>query len=191
MSLLTTAHVRERAKKEATRYTFSMDSLLESKMAKQASVSSYDIFLSHAFSDKDLILGIALTLEDLGYSVYLDWRNDPDLDRNSVTPATAQKLRERMRSSNCLFFATERSSNSKWMPWELGYKDGHNTHSAILPLREGESNSFTGQEYLGIYPYVNQAKSKNGQEKLWIHDAPDSYIVFDDWLKGKEPHKRS
>jgi len=34
--------------------------------------------------DKELVLGVCLTLEDLGYSVYLDWRDDPTLDCRPV-----------------------------------------------------------------------------------------------------------
>ena len=99
---------------------FSAASLLTEQMKKQALVSQHDIFLSHAFDDKELILGVELTREDLSYTVYLDWRDDPSLDRKNVTAATAEKLRARMRASKCLFYAsTENASNSKWMPWEL------------------------------------------------------------------------
>lgn len=190
MSLFTVSELRRRAQ-AARQYAFSNESLLEEKVIKQASVSSHDIFLSHAFSDKELILAVALTLEDLGFSVYLDWRDDPDLNRSSVTPDTAIQLRKRMKASKCLFYATtDRSSSSKWMPWELGYKDGDNSQSAILPIREGESRSFAGQEYLGIYPYINQAREKSGRQCLWVHKSPECYVVFDAWLRGAEPTER-
>lgn len=71
MSLLTTSAVRARAQKATPRY-FTAGSVLDEQMKKQASVAQHDIFLSHAFDDKELVLGVTLTLEDLGYSVYLD-----------------------------------------------------------------------------------------------------------------------
>jgi hypothetical protein len=161
-------------------------------MRKQASEVSHDIFLSHAFDDRELALGIALTLEFLGYTVYLDWRDDPLLDRKNVTPSTAVKLRARMTTSKCLFYAvTEHATNSKWMPWELGYKDGQSRRSAILPIRDQVSTSYSGQEYLGIYPYVVQQINRAGSEKLWIHSSSNVYVVFDEWLKGEEPTDRS
>ncbi len=41
------------------------------------------------------------------------------------------------------------------MPWELGFFDGHRPgHVAILPLVKAAGGSYTGQEYLGLYPYV-------------------------------------
>jgi hypothetical protein len=117
MSLLTTSAVRARAQKETHRYFTTTASVLGEQMKKQASFAQHDIFLSHAFDDKELVLGVCLTLEDLGYLVYLDWRDDPTLDRKRVSPATAPKLRERMRASKCLFYSTTDSAgSSKWMP---------------------------------------------------------------------------
>ena len=160
-------------------------------MEKQASAAGHDIFLSHAFDDKELILGVALTLEDLGYSVYLDWRDDPSLDRKNVNRTTALKLRERMRNSKCLFFSTtENTSNSRWMPWELGFNDGLNNRSAILPLQATRQDDYKGQEYLGIYPYITQQKSSKQEEKLWVRQSKTCYVVFEDWLAGKEPYER-
>lgn len=188
MSLLTKSAILARAKHSAP---YSATSVLEEKMQKQASVKSHDIFLSHAFDDKDLILGVALTLEDLGYSVCLDWRDDPSLDRENVNRSTALKLRERMRNSKCLFFATtENTSSSRWMPWELGFKDGQSNRSAILPVQDARPDNYKGREYLGIYPYITQQQSDKEEEKLWVRWSSTCYIVFDAWLEGKEPYKR-
>ncbi|HWO75983.1 MAG TPA: hypothetical protein VNM69_08820 [Bacillus sp. (in: firmicutes)] len=49
----------------------------------------YDVFLSHAYQDSDTILGLCYFLEDAGYTVYLDWREDPQLSRSNVTKETA------------------------------------------------------------------------------------------------------
>ncbi len=190
MSLLTTSATRARAQRGVPT-NFSAASVLTERMQKQASSTRHDIFLSHAFDDKELILGVALTLEDLGYTVYLDWRDDPSLDRKNVNQTTALKLRERMRSAKCLFFATtESTSNSKWMPWELGFKDGQSNRSAILPLQSTRPDDFKGQEYLGIYPYITQQRSDKHGEKLWVRRSPTCYIVFDEWLAGKDPFER-
>ena len=190
MSLLNASAVRARAKRDIPAY-FSADKVLTERMTKQSSVKGYDIFLSHAFDDRELILGVALTLEDLGYSVYLDWRDDPSLDRKNVSRYTAFKLRERIRNSKCLFFATtESTSASKWMPWELGFKDGQNNRSAILPIQENRPDNYKGREYLGIYPYITQQLSNMEEEKLWVRWSPTCYVVFDAWLTGKEPYER-
>ena len=57
---------------------------------------TYDIFLSHSFSDAELVLGAKKTLEREGYSVYVDWIEDAQLDRSNVTKETAQHIKDRM-----------------------------------------------------------------------------------------------
>lgn len=193
MSLITKSAVRRRAR-EATNRSFSANNaqqILGEMVRKQASVQTHDIFLSHSFQDRELILGTALILEDLGFTVYLDWRDDPTLDRNTVTKETAIRLRERMKKSKCLLYATtDNSSSSKWMPWELGFKDGESGKAAILPLQDNRPDHFKGQEYLGIYPYVTQQINTINQEKLWVRWSSTCYVIFDDWLSGAQPYER-
>lgn len=77
------------------------------------------------------------------------------------------------------------------MPWELGFKDGHNRRAAILPVAQYTTSTFTGQEYLGVYPYVVKDQAQGTQvDKLWIHTSPSCYVVFDAWLNGAEPSQR-
>ena len=106
---------------------------------------SYDIFMSHSSLDAKEILGLKLCINDIGYSVYVDWIEDPALDRTKVTKDTARYLQARMRKCKCLFFAL--SANSKgsiWMPWELGYFDGFKGRVAILPVAEKADGSYSG-----------------------------------------------
>lgn len=190
MSLLTESTVRARAQGTAGLYR-GIGTVLAERLQKQARVAQHDIFLSHPFDDRELVLGVALIIEDLGYSVYLDWRDDPSLDRKSITGQTAGKLRARMKASRCLFYSTtENASNSKWMPWELGYKDGNNTRVAILPVSRVVTSSYQGQEYLGIYPYVADDNDTEGKRRLWIHRNLTCYVNFDSWLEGHEPAER-
>lgn len=120
-------------------------------------VTQFDIFLSHAFKDAEIVAGIMIELSKMGYTVYVDWIFDTHLSRDFVTKATAELLITRMKQSASLFYATTlHATHSKWMPWELGFKHGQNGKCAILPVKE-ESNAsdvFIGQEYLGIYEKV-------------------------------------
>jgi hypothetical protein len=120
--------------------------------------STFDVFLSHSFQDSEVILGVKRILERGGARVYVDWIDDADLDRNNVTPHTADRLRVRISSSHSLVYATSATSkNSKWMPWELGYFDGlRGDRIAILPLVASEGATYVGQEYLGLYPRVER-----------------------------------
>ncbi len=75
------------------------------------------------------------------------------------------------------------------MKWELGWKDGQNTRSAILPIEQNASNDlWTGQQFLGLYPYVADGVSnKTKKTALWVHRSKTCYIDFDAWLNGKDP----
>lgn len=75
------------------------------------------------------------------------------------------------------------------MPWELGYFDGIKRRVAILPIANVPTyhNSYIGQEYLGLYPYVTTDLDTNNVQRLWIQESPSKYISLDGWLQGNEP----
>jgi hypothetical protein len=156
---------------------------------------TYDIFLSHSFADAEAIYGIKLLIEEMGYEVYVDWVEDGQLDRRNVTKETATLVKKRMASCKSLFFATsETSPRSKWMPWELGFFDGLKAKVAILPvlLKEESTDSYIGQEYLSLYPYVTKdLQQRTEKETLWIHYSQDVYVNFDRWLQGGIPVKHT
>lgn len=138
-------------------------SILENIVRIQNNQQNFDVFLSHSFRDDELIFGIVEILKDMGQKVYIDWVVDKQLSRDSVTKETAETLRNRMKqSSKLLYLATDNASSSKWMPWELGYFDGLKPGKvAILPLVNSVDSSFQGQEYLGLYPALNNDDLKD------------------------------
>jgi len=192
MALLNESNLRSLAKAQASRLNESTATALRKSMSASAALSSFDIFLSHSYLDKELIFGISLYLERLGYSVYVDWREDAQLNRDNVTKETAEVVRGRITQSKSLFFATTDSAkDSKWMPWELGYMDGKKGKAAILPVSPSETSSdrYKGQEYLGIYPYITGSNDTTGRARLWVREDAETYVVFEAWLAGKQPHK--
>lgn len=128
----------------------------------------YDVFLSHAYQDADVILGVKKIIESLGLIVYVDWVEDGALDRTKVTAKTAEILRARLRQCASLVYVhTAQSPDSKWMPWELGYFDGFKpTFVWILPLVTSYDSEFKKQEYLGLYPTVDKLASLPGRLNL-------------------------
>ena len=172
-------------------------SILEEDTKRCPMDHSFDVFLSHSYSDVKLdrkhLLDLKAYLEDFQLEVYVDWIIDNDLERETVSAKTAQTLRIRMNNSRCLLFATsDNSQNSKWMPWELGYMDGRIQRVAILPLT-GTTNkmSFTGQEYLRVYPYLAASEANNSTDVyLWVCNNRNTYVRFDLWLNGQNPTKR-
>ncbi|KAB7709764.1 Uncharacterised protein [Plesiomonas shigelloides] len=188
MALFNESSIRARAQQESQRAT----NIYKSKskiLSESASVfnkyKTYDIFLSHSSKDAELILGVKATLEDMGYSVYVDWVDDAQLDRSKVNESTAELLRERMDASKSLFYVTtENAEASKWMPWECGYFDGIKEKVAILPIKKySYDNEYIGQEYLGLYPYCLKGNDMAQIPRLWIHKDKSHYLVYEAWLK--------
>ncbi len=173
MAYFTLREARNAAQETAKmkRRTASLESyagLLNENVTIQESKTEFDIFLSHSMQDAEVILGIYRILEKKGYSVYVDWLIDKQLDREKVTASTAQTLKNRMNQSNALvYIATSNSSRSKWMPWELGYFDGIKPDQiSILPVLEDANSKFDGQEYLGLYPTVQKEYYEHNHEEV-------------------------
>ena len=158
----------------------------------------YDIFLSHSFLDAELILGIKLLLEDLGYTVYVDWIDDPQLSRDHITKATAETLRRRMQMcTSMLYAATDNAPSSKWMPWELGYFDGlRKGKIAVLPLAKSSIGGFKGQEYLDLYPHFQIEPRDTGYTLVRKLDSVTSSYTYaprvqpiNEWIGAAHTHR--
>lgn len=164
MTLYTQAEVRAEGRRVASLQASAADGILKKSAA--SATGEFDVFLSHSFRDAEVILGVKSLLEARGQSVYVDWVEDPQLDRSRVTASTAGALRERMRKCRSLIYATsDAAAHSKWMPWELGYFDGlRGQRIAIMPLMASSSSTFVGQEYLGLYPLVEKLQESSTKQ---------------------------
>ena len=148
-------------------------------LAEQArafdAAESYDIFLSHSFDDADAIYGVKEMIEALHLTVYVDWIDDPTLDRGKVTVKSAAVLRDRMKACSSLVYVhSANSPKSVWMPWELGYFDSIKPHQVwILPLVANYDSEYKEQEYLGLYPPVVKLSSLAGRARLGFDSVGD------------------
>ncbi len=163
--------------------------LFETKMFSARNVpitTKFDIFLSHSFLDREEVKGLYQELTDFGYSVYVDWIVDPQLDRANVTKDSATLVRNRMKNSKTLLLAISTNATlSKWIPWELGYVDGNTNKCAIIPVSKDVTppKSFKGTEYLVLYPFIKKLPLQDTNEnKLWVIESEFSYSQFDSWL---------
>jgi hypothetical protein len=185
MAIYTSSYLKNLSKRKTV--LFSSQILNESKKTH----TSFDIFLSHSFLDKDEVEGLYIELTSQGYSVYVDWIIDPLLDRTKVSKASAKLIQGRLKISKSLLLAISTNATvSKWMPWELGYVDGNTNKCAIIPVSKSESapNSYVGAEYLSLYPFIKKVPTIGIGEKLFVIEETLKYIIFDDWLKlGEQP----
>ncbi|WP_322886917.1 toll/interleukin-1 receptor domain-containing protein [Sinorhizobium medicae] len=152
---------------------------------------TFDIFLSHSTGDAEIILGVRRILEETGKTVYIDWIDDPDLERGSVSGETAQALRKRMRQcSSLLYVYSQSSQKSRWMPWELGYFDGINGNVAVLPVIPDSGDlDFEKEEYLQLYPKIDFINITS-EPRMFVNQSQKlesgTYKSFDDWRSGED-----
>lgn len=130
--------------------------------------SKFDIFLSHSFQDRELVVGTKRLIEEAGFTVYVDWIDDAELDRSKVDRDRADHLRLRMQQCDTLFYAhTPNAALSKWCPWELGYFDALKAPDRqvfVLPVVDGER--YEGQEYLSLYDVVELASYRHQPRRV-------------------------
>jgi hypothetical protein len=185
MAIYTSTYLKNLSQRKTV--LFSSQILNESKKTH----TSFDIFLSHSFLDKEEVEGLYIELTNQGYSVYVDWIIDPHLDRTNVTKESAKLIQNRLKISKSLLLAISTNATvSKWMPWELGYVDGNTNKCAIMPVSKSESapKSYVGTEYLSLYPFIKKVPTKASGEKLFVIEEALKYIIFENWLKlGEKP----
>ena len=188
---------REFLQSEATQRDISSYSetriLNESHNLFSSKRTSYDLFLSHSYLDKKLVLTLVDLFTKAGYYIYVDWIEDIHLDRSNVTASTAKFIKTRIKQCKGLsYISTSNIVSSKCCPWELGVADGlHNGKACILPvINQGES--YNGQEYLELYPYIEYAqRSSDNVYDFWVYDPKDrnKYVILSDWLSGQQPFR--
>lgn len=186
MALLTEDAVLKRADRETKALRKSVKAALQESAGPD---DTFDVFLSHSSAEPEkLLLGVKGLLEDEGLSVYVDRYSDSQLSPADVTVETAALLRKRLRASRSLLYVYSRhSTTSRWMPWELGFFDGMKRPLGVLPVVQSRRSAFEGEEYLGLYPYVDQAEASNGASVLlWANHARqgNTYAELKKWVGG-------
>lgn len=187
MSYLTEKEIRLRAGQILQRVRKTAGQVLAEAIAPDD--KKFDVFLSYSSGEpQEVLVGVIALLEDRGLSVYIDKYSDPQLSPVNVTQKTAQILRDRMRNSNSLLYLySQHSTRSRWMPWELGFFDGLKGSVGVLPVTQNQEETFKGEEYLNLYPYVDIANVDGTSDRdLWINEAADTYANLAGWVKGKE-----
>ncbi|MEO1137833.1 MAG: toll-Interleukin receptor [Pseudomonadota bacterium] len=197
MALLRQTAIRARAQKRAKSEGVSVDEALRS--ASQRRNSRYDIFLSQTIHDAEIVLGVYDYLTSKGFVVFCDWIDEPNADRNEVTPANAPFIRETMEKCDTLLFLdTESADQSLWMCWELGWFDGGCGPVGILPVLKDDQRYYRGREFLGLYPYFEE--DSHGElkvvrpvvtspEGMMIFEAPNSR-KFETWRESSQDYMR-
>lgn len=140
------------------------------------------IFLSHSHSDKVVVEQAVVFFRGLGISVYVDWADETMPDKpNGIT---AQKIKDQIKKNDkFILLATNNAIASKWCNWEVGIGDIRKFQSnkiAIFPLADND-RSWDGNEYLQIYPRIQQGFKDKNEYFIWYPDGTLEEIT--EWLK--------
>lgn len=124
--------------------------------AETRQTTKITIFLSHKHADLEDLKGFIGYLERT-YNVecYID-AEDPGMPEKT-SGETATRIKKMIsKTDRFILLATDNAVASKWCNWELGYGDAqkYKDRIAILPMKNTWSKSYTGNEYLQIYPHI-------------------------------------
>lgn len=144
--------------------------------------SKTSIFLSHSHHDKEELEQAKIFFENLGISIYVDWADKTMPERTSGI--TAQQIKNQIISANDKFIllATNNAIASKWCNWEVGIADAfklNNKKIALLPIADN-SGSWNGNEYLQIYPRIEQSSLNLSDYYVWYPNGSLESITT--WL---------
>lgn len=132
---------------------------------RKTASSQHYIFLSHSHLDGDLVLSAAALIGEYANAIYIDWKDE---SMPKVTNAvTARRIKAKIaETSKFILLATNNALSSKWVPWELGIADQSNGMSKVLifPV-EDPPHTWLGNEYIGIYSYVDRRDSTDGSRR--------------------------
>jgi hypothetical protein len=162
----------------------------ESALLKRAAERSpaASTFLSHSSQDTTYLAGVLKILKNHGAEVYIDKKDEtlpPYTSRE-----TAIKLRRKIHECRkFILFATRKSKDSKWVPWELGISDGckKSSDTAIFPGLDAVSDSeWTEREYLGVYDRIVWGDLKGHKERVWmvLNQEKNTATELSEWLSA-------
>ena len=168
-----------------------------SEFSSESKIGKVTIFLSHKHDEREALDSTISFLKNFGVEVYVDWL-DEGMPK-STSGKTAKRIKEKIKENGkFIFLATEGAINSKWCNWELGFGDSHKylDNIALLPVRE-DFGSFSGSEYLDIYPRIEYVESNSVTRKIggyfpsgyYVITPPDDngtsyYTRIEEWLKN-------
>lgn len=156
------------------------------------SASGTTVFISHKHSDLEDLQGLLDYLKRQ-YNVvpYID-----SMDKrmpNETCGETAIRIKEVISYCNrFLLLATNEALASKWCNWEVGIADKQKlpaNNMAILPMLDKGSSLYKGNEYLEIYPYVDEWVNYAGNKMLTVVykdlSGKSKRVSLKDWLQGE------
>jgi len=164
-------------------YTQKSVILNESRSFNNKISAKTSIFLSHSHHDSAYVQDVVVLLRKMGVDVYVDWMDDNMPKETSGE--TAKKLKQKIKENDkFVFLATNKSIESKWCNWEIGFGDAHKyiDKIALFPLKDDNYTDWKGSEYLQIYPYIIESDYTADYYTVVFTDKTEKSLQ--EWLKS-------
>ena len=132
-------------------------------------------FLCHSHKDHELAKGLQVLMKENGWDLYIDWE-DSEMP-SAPNKETANRIKTKIWSTDWfLFLATDKSTQSRWCPWEIGFADSAKGYEKILIVpTEDVYGTWYGNEYLQLYKRMDEGSNKQtGKTGYAVFDAGTS-----------------
>ncbi len=174
--------------------TLIRDSYYRTRTFSAGSISSgagTTVFISHKHDDLTELEGfISYLKKEYNIIPYID-SMDKGMPKNTCAE-TAERIK--MVIGNCqkfILLGTNKALFSKWCNWEVGIADKTKlptNNMAILPMLDDNKSFYLGNEYLEIYPYIEEIINIYGNKKYLavnIHTKEGTKrIPLKEWLSN-------
>ena len=167
-------------RKDEVRFTRVINQSIQTR-SRQPRYNEVTVFLSHRHDDIDVMNNVISLLKGCGVDVYVDWM-DYEMPKQT-SGLTAKLIKEKILACNkFILVATEGAITSKWCNWELGFGDAHKYRDniAIMPITDKPGGTFSGSEYLQIYPSIKTICQQISAGYYVVDESLE--IPLKDWL---------
>lgn len=109
---------------EMTSFKMTPEDLFRKIVSRNIQIKkTFDLFISHSFSDQIKIISLFKFLNTQGLVCYCDWTSDNDfLKRNMAGKYTEEVLKKRIEQSKCVLYVNSKNvDQSRWVKFELEY----------------------------------------------------------------------
>lgn len=128
-------------------------------------IKKYDLFISHSYLDREIVLKIVRKMNSCGLNCYVDWTADSNfLKRSLVSDFTKEVLKTRMKNSKKLLYVSSSNSRaSSWVDFELNYYQNEVKNEIYMIIIDGEdAHEFTQLDRTKIESlFVNNVQRQN------------------------------
>lgn len=153
------------------------------RYSQESKSSGLCFFISHKNEDADAALEIGNhIMNDFGYNIYLDLFDETLqlADQNNDIETIVKSIHRGLSySTHLLCVVTEKSKESWWIPYEIGYAQANNKKTASLKLKASEYlPTFLRANGAEVFYTVKELDAYLTKQSIWEPVAPAAEYVY-------------